>query len=1359
MDFFILLTKVLVTIVFVLYITSAESASNTFTEKGISLLGYHLCNYSVIKNVSKTVAYQKSYEKQTPCGWIPWRLCTTTYYKEEYHPIMVQEAVNVTDCCAGYEQVGLYCSLPINRSNEFASRPGACPMKIGEALKSSCVSDMDCPEYKKCCKTSTGVYCSDPVPEERTVTKYWYNVSVLVKTDFSELYKVDPRLLNHSRLLHSMITGALWPMDISVYHIQTTKSETYAETLVSHVLVGLQQLVPLVNISSLLKKIVIRVYEVIDVVVQDCDHDIPNILIKNMHSSNLLRNSRSAPPEIHVSVDSECESPSIRNHKIFGVTSSSFKASWSINSSQNHSFRAEVYKSNELVERMETTDMNLTMLNLEAGVMYTMNISYEACGKNITSSRIVKTDALIFGLTLRILNYNFTNQFLNVSSREYQNFSRTLMGKIRNSYPSNMNALHLSGKLKVQVDSIKAGSIIVKLKIIIQDLNFSKDLSAFDPMIASLYNSSMLGIDPKISAVEDWDECAHRTENDCSMSAECINTVGSYRCRCKTATDANPARPGRNCEGEIVDPVTTQGLNVADYTTTAPFSMAEIEEVSSFTKYTEATVLPSSGIQESSTLPAEKTLSTSQKMNILGNFRNDSIFNSSETVTLAPKWSGNVTNSDGTVAEEKWTTQDLQSSSVTSWKRNESTVETSTPGSSTERSYENVIALNVTENPKFHSLNHTLDRHMGENNSSWSNERNSTASPSSFKENMTVSLATDLSAPFPAERIFFSNVTNTSFQISWITHFPANTTFHFLLFVEEQLIKETKTQSSHLNISDLKAGTLYTVKIKPDLYGNESKTMQRKVKTAAQKFNGVVRIMNLNYSSEFSNSRSEKHQNFSKMFLNEVRTYLPPNILQKMDAGMINISIVSIIPGSIVVNFSLLIPIDMDGRNVAGYLLEAFRNSSLFEVDNSSLSIYVFSSSISSGDEQSKEWSSTALPLTYLYTSDPVPSSAKDNFSISSGRSLENATVNTTNNKKNISQTTNINYLPQNLPSINSSAAGSVKEAVQVLCEFEKIVISIKKDFLYQQSIPETSLYLGHPRCNVSSSNSSHVVLETDWNECETEIQTNITHTVARTILRDDYSSHGIIHDIKISSQIHCIFQNDLLISSGHTSEGVYTIFEDLHGSGHFLTEMRLLIGNSPIPPNFSISGSDNVIIEVGVQTRSKKLKVVVSQCWATPTNNSTDPRSLHFIHGGCPVPNRNTTVIVNGVANRARFKLNIFSFFNGSMVYLHCKVQICIATPKSTCRANCQGFRFWKSGEIIATPKTTWGPLRKFNAELKEEKKTGMGVGYITLIVIAVLVLALGIAGLLVCRHKRKAGMYDLKRRTEFFNYQAFHD
>lgn len=59
---------------------------------------------------------------------------------------------------------------------------------------------------------------------------------------------------------------------------------------------------------------------------------------------------------------------------------------------------------------------------------------------------------------------------------------------------------------------------------------------------------------------------------------------------------------------------------------------------------------------------------------------------------------------------------------------------------------------------------------------------------------------------------------------------------------------------------------------------------------------------------------------------------------------------------------------------------------------------------------------------------------------------------------------------------------------------------------------------------------------------------------------------------------------------------------------------MQLFIGNSPIPKNFSISASDDVLIEVGIQRDDSKLKVVLTDCWATPTNISVDPLSFAFI-------------------------------------------------------------------------------------------------------------------------------------------------
>lgn len=61
--------------------------------------------------------------------------------------------------------------------------------------------------------------------------------------------------------------------------------------------------------------------------------------------------------------------------------------------------------------------------------------------------------------------------------------------------------------------------------------------------------------------------------------------------------------------------------------------------------------------------------------------------------------------------------------------------------------------------------------------------------------------------------------------------------------------------------------------------------------------------------------------------------------------------------------------------------------------------------------------------------------------------------------------------------------------AVRVLCEIEKVAIAVQRRFLQQESIPESSLYLGHPSCNVSDGNSTHVLLVAGWSECGTVVQ------------------------------------------------------------------------------------------------------------------------------------------------------------------------------------------------------------------------------------------------------------------------------
>uniref|UniRef100_A0A8C2RUS0 ZP domain-containing protein n=1 Tax=Capra hircus TaxID=9925 RepID=A0A8C2RUS0_CAPHI len=325
--------------------------------------------------------------------------------------------------------------------------------------------------------------------------------------------------------------------------------------------------------------------------------------------------------------------------------------------------------------------------------------------------------------------------------------------------------------------------------------------------------------------------------------------------------------------------------------------------------------------------------------------------------------------------------------------------------------------------------------------------------------------------------------------------------------------------------------------------------------------------------------------------------------------------------------------------------------------------------------------------------------------------------------------------------------------AVRVLCEIEKVAIVIQRRFLQQEGIPESSLYLGQPSCNISDRNSTHVTLAAAWSECGTALQSNMTTTVVRTTLRNDMSPEGIIHHMKIESPIHCAFQNDLLTSSGYT---VYTIIEDLHGAGRFVTEMQLFIGDSPIPQNYSVSASDD--IEVALYKQKSNLKVVLTECWATPSSNARDPIMFGFINNSCPIPNTHTNVIENGNSNKARFKLKIFSFINNSIVYLHCKLRICMESPGATCKINCDDFRSLRSSEASVMHQMSWGPLiRSEGSPLAAGP--GLGAGYLVLIVGAACALVAGAAALLVRHYQRMTGKYDFKARSDNFSYQAFHE
>ncbi|NXU40275.1 UROL1 protein, partial [Drymodes brunneopygia] len=1284
-------------------------------EKGLSLLGYHLCNYTLTRSVFKMVAYQKSYEKNTSCGgWIPWMVCPQTHHRTGFHRAAVPETITLTDCCEGYEQVGLYCSLALNRSSVFALRPGICPVKDMETSDYPCTFDTECPGLKKCCSSSKGAGCVDPMPEERT---FWYNVTVLVKMDFNELIRVDSQLLNHSRLLHSMITGALQPLKASVHHIQSGHGDIDAGTVTSQLLLGMQHPAPLAEVSSSLKAMVKRVDEVIDTEVQDvnecsyaefnaCPERSSCVNLEGYYSCHPQHEPATGIPH-QLSPREEADPSAVTNHRILSVTSSSFEMSWLVSSTLNHTFQVRLFKGNETVQSLKTEEMQMDVSQLEAGVMYSAEVSYETCGETIISRQNVKTEAKIFDVTMRILNYNFTDDFHNSSSSAYEEFSRLLLTELENSLPPNISALYKSGKLKVQIESLAAGSIIVRLRITVQDPEFPVDASTFAPVLSYLHNGSALVVDQQNMAVEDWDECASHTENDCSVFAECINVIGSYTCRCQTTMDTNPSRPGRNCEGEIMDPLTeTMDPEIRNST---DFVLEEGSPAGPARSATTETVAAAgSGPSTVTLLPAVLALGDKQ---------------ASHSPTSAPP-----------TPLEKSLAPQMDFSRASSPTATEVTPSRALAVGSeaTRPSQQSSVAKAALPNTP-----------MG------------TAGPEQLSSawlfpNQTASAATGTLRAAAVPPASSGGGPGTAVLATGNTAIPTPR-------------EDAEVGREHSSRSEGHSGVLGNAGQCHTCPWNSSINCLFSSLAASQNLSGTVRITNVECSPGFSNTSSEEYQTFAQLFVDEVHKSLPLEVLQQMDAGLIKVLVMGVANGSTVVSFSLLLAEGVDVHNVITTFHEALEHSSCFTIDRSSLSIQ--------GKEQLKATvmdrkpvHSTVLPVTSLQTSTRVSSPASLDFSPAEHKALEDTTFSSTvlpPLTMDPTATPDVSPRAPPVPIVKPAQEVSIKDAVSVFCEIERIVLAIQKSFLQQESIPESSLFLGEPGCNVSTSNGTHVVLQAGWSNCGTQVETNMTTTVVKTTLQNDASAQGITHHLNIASPIHCVFQNDVLASSGYTADGLYTIFEDLHGSGHFRTEMQLFIGNSPIPKNFSVSASEDVLIEVGMQRADSKLKVVLTDCWVTPTNNSVDPLSSVFISNSCPIPNTFTTLLENGNSSKAQFQMKIFSFVNSSVVYLHCRICICMESPGRTCRTRCHArARLLKAGETITLHRTSWGPLcRSAASELKREKEAGMGIGYIILIALAVFGFVLGVVILLIFQYQHKTGRYNFRIKSDNFGYQVFYD
>ncbi|XP_026229258.1 uromodulin-like 1 isoform X2 [Anabas testudineus] len=344
-----------------------------------------------------------------------------------------------------------------------------------------------------------------------------------------------------------------------------------------------------------------------------------------------------------------------------------------------------------------------------------------------------------------------------------------------------------------------------------------------------------------------------------------------------------------------------------------------------------------------------------------------------------------------------------------------------------------------------------------------------------------------------------------------------------------------------------------------------------------------------------------------------------------------------------------------------------------------------------------------------------------------------------------------------------STALRMATKAISVQCRVAAITVTVARDFLQNNKIRDSALYLGLLGCGVNGGNATHAELTVAWNECATSIVHNDTYYTASVTLSstiDSYISPSGTVEVprtQLEIPIICTYKKSLLISSDLGSMGFEMMKDIIVGSGSFEVTVQLLDGTQPLPHNYSLSPGEAVVVEVSVNTSSEYIKVIINKCWATPTQNPADTYSYTFLENSCSL-NAYTKVLMNGNSSKSRVSVQIFSMVNLNLIYLHCQVQICVKTASSTCSIDCLQ-RTSRSSNTVGTALGTSGPLLRSEEKSPEQE-------YDTVHVVGLSCLGVGLSLFFIVGficlfyyQRNRIGHYNFsaKPKQENFTYLVF--
>ncbi|XP_069616786.1 uromodulin-like 1 isoform X2 [Ranitomeya imitator] len=1259
----------------------------------ISPWSYHVCNQTVTVNVSKMVEFQKSREEPTWCmSWIPWKLCTRMTYKSEYRTVYVAETSTVRRCCEGYQPVGHYCALSLK--DPRTARPGICPEREDKKNSSKCTSDYDCPGLQKCCLSSNGSFCVSPAPPalDRKTIKYWYNGTIVVKMGYNKLIQLDEGLVNQTRLLHSMVTGEFWPLKAEVFHISTKSAGTFS--IVSSVLIGINESLPLMNIAAILDNIVIRLPEVISIEINDLNECLHPELVSclsyqecinvegsynctNKNRSESLQEIATHPGPIPLSRPSQL--PPFPSHPTFSPIDPGSRPSHPLPSSSHPNFSSIDPGSHPSQPPPSSSHPNFSSID--------------------PSSRPSQLPPSSSHPTFSPIDPGSHPSQLPPSS-SHPTFSPLDPG----SSPSH--------PLPSSIDPGSSPSHLL----------LSSSHPTFSP------------IDPGSRSSHPLPSSSHPTFSPIDPGSSPSHPLPS-----SIDPGSSPSHPPPSSSHPTFSP-----LDPGSRPTHLPFSTAATTQDAT---YDIATAAPCNC----------STFHDHSIFNVTSSgFHLHWITDCSEDFTYNVQVSGKGFNQSKTIMGTTMEMQGLQAGELYT----------------AQVTFMDCNGLVQLWNGRVKTEAHTLNATLKIENWNLTESLMDPSSPdyTNFLQKFISEVKRSLSHEIPPERVsvevdslsagsiivYFRIIVNDSVNLRATSFSAFSDEFHVdpgsIVVTDLNECLSPADNDCHLYANCKNLDGSYTCQCHPSFVDKDpsrpGRNCEGHIGPSLSPMSGEdprtggpsVGPVNTAHPVTTPHPGHPTTENGSKInygfqHLSSPVTPITPSA--NVSGGPSQAQSVLSTPVH-AVNSTPPAPVLPTSHKTAAGNFSPVTGST---------------AEISAPGISTASQLKSALPSTAsvkIITAAPMSTGPTTSREISCSFPIVGANVGSANMTMSPPSTKTTTLKPPGL---------TLKDASTVICKTEKIGISIEKAFLKMMSIAAHSLFLGSPECSVNCSTDTAIYIEAGWKNCNTDVQSNQTHIVVNSTLYIDLSSTFQNVTPRVISSIRCVFHNEILWSSGYNpAGGIYTIIEKLEGDGTFIPEFQLFIGDQPIPQNFTLSATDDITVQIRIKTEESQYKVVISECWATPTENSNDLTSFPFIRDSCALLNTFTTIHTNGISNNATFQTKIFSFVDNPIVYLHCRLHVCKEEPLKTCKPTCNGFRLATTGENVFTGVTRMGPLRKSDQSDQDSPPSGtLGPGYIALIVIGVLLLVAMVVSILICWHERRSGNYNFKIKTQDVGYQVF--